>query len=342
MAINKKALLRYKVLDRCFRNTRRNYTIEDLHNECCKALQENGTDGVSIRQTKEDIAFMISTKGWEIELDDKKDGRKKIYRYADPNFSIYNSPLGAEDISLLKETVKIISHNKGLPQLGTIDLKGILSKLDSKQDDVAKPIIEFDNNQDLEGIKYLEEIYFAIKEKVVLNINYKSFKTKDAYKATIHPYFLKEYNKRWFLFGYNPFFENLPICVMALDRMVGITTAFSTEYIENNTIKWDEYFDDIIGVTLTSSDIEKVVLHFTEEAFHYVKTKPIHRTQNKKITEIKDKDGNKLFKVSIKVKLNYELESLLLSFGDNVTVIEPQALRDKIQSRLKSATKKYE
>ena len=44
---------------------------------------------------------------------------------------------------------------------------------------------------------------------------------------------------------------------------------------------------------------------------------------------------------SIKVLLNYELERLLLSYGDSVKVIAPSILSEKIQQRLTRSIAQY-
>ena len=59
MAINKNALLRYKVLDKCFRNNGRRYYIEDLLMEVNDALLDENpnSSGIQLRQLK--ILFFI-------------------------------------------------------------------------------------------------------------------------------------------------------------------------------------------------------------------------------------------------------------------------------------------
>ena len=92
MATNKNALIRYKVLDNCFRNTGKQYFIEDLIIECEKALDEidNNSNGISRRQIFDDISFMESKEGWSIELEKKRVGKKVFYRYVEKKFSINN------------------------------------------------------------------------------------------------------------------------------------------------------------------------------------------------------------------------------------------------------------
>src|SRR6476620_11387676 len=96
MAITKKPLIRYKILDGCFRNSFKNYTKEILLTKVNEELFEITGDEsqcIKLRQLQDDIAFMRSPEGWNIELAELFDGKKRIYRYEDTNFSINNAPL---------------------------------------------------------------------------------------------------------------------------------------------------------------------------------------------------------------------------------------------------------
>ena len=86
MATNKHAQIRYNTLDKCFRNPGRNYTLEDLLEECNQAINDfdPGSEGIKKRQLYDDIRYMESEQGWGIELEEGlKQGRKRVYRYVD-------------------------------------------------------------------------------------------------------------------------------------------------------------------------------------------------------------------------------------------------------------------
>ena len=102
-----------------------------------------------------------------------------------------------------------------------------------------------------------------------------------------------------------------------------------------NEIDWDDYFYDIIGVSKMSEEIEQVELLFSKDQAPYIKTKPLHPSQK----SYSQQDGSLL--VKIEVGLNYELETLLLSFGDKVKILKPIILLKNIKSRLKSSLNQY-
>ena len=109
MPANKNALIRYKTIDRCLRNPYRRWTIDDLVEACSDALydMEGIVKGVSLRTVQGDLQIMRSDKlGYNapIEVYDKI-----YYRYADPDYSISDTPLTDDDCTLLLHAIKLLS-----------------------------------------------------------------------------------------------------------------------------------------------------------------------------------------------------------------------------------------
>lgn len=335
MSTNKNALIRYKVLDNCFRNPGRRYFIDDLIAECDCVLLEIDPDsnGISRRQIFEDIAFMESKEGWSIDLDKLRDGKRVYYRYADMSFSINNMPLNEVEINQLKAAVDILSQFRGMPQFEWVN--ELLPKLQQgiASDEENDTIIEFDSNQYLKGIEHLGPLHNAIFYKKVLTISYQPFENDAPFDILIHPYFLKQYNNRWFLFGYNPEKERYD-WNLAIDRIISIKET-KGKYQKNN-IDWQEYFEDIIGVTKPVDAVpEKVVLHFKGRTGSYMESKPLHGSQKQKWV-----DQNTL-EVNLDIIINYELERLILSYADSVVVLKPKELASTIKKRLNEALGLY-
>ncbi len=337
MATNKYALIRYKVLDNCFRNPGRRYFINDLITECESVLIEIDpeSNGISRRQIFEDISFMESKEGWSIELNRIRDGKKVFYRYADMSYSINNMPLNEVEINQLKAAVDILSQFKGMPQFELVN--ELLPKLQQgiAKDGAYTTIMAFDSNQYLKGIEHLGPLYNAIFYKKMLTISYQPFEKDTPFELIIHPYFLKQYNNRWFLFGYNPEKEKYD-WNLAIDRIISIKET-KGKYQENDEINWQEYFEDFIGVTKNEgAEPETVILKFKGRTGKYIETKPLHGSQISKWVD------HETLEVKLNVIINYELERLILSYADSVAVIKPLRLSNIILGRLKEALNVYE
>ncbi len=333
MATNKNALIRYKILDQCFRNPGRGYYLNDLIEACNKVLLDISPDtkGISRRQIFNDIQFMESSEGWSIELEKIRDGKKMFYRYADTSFSINNMPLNDLEINHLKSAIDILSQFKGMPQFEW--MQELLPKLQQgiSKNAPAQNIISFDNNQYLKGIEFIGPLYNAIHYKKVLNIEYKPFDSESAYQMILHPAYLKQYNNRWFLLGYNTY-NNKYDWNLALDRIVEITE--TKEKYMDNIIDWEEYFEDLIGVTkIKGAEPEEINLVFFNISGKYIESKPIHGSQKSKWL-----NENEL-EVRLKLIINFEFERLILSYADSVKVLYPQKLVETIRQKTENTLK---
>ena len=91
----------------------------------------------------------------------------------------------------------------------------------------------------------------------------------------IHPYHLKQYNNRWFLFGWEESENYTGITNVALDRIIKISETI--EDIIPNEVDWADYFDEMIGVSRPNDkEAVEVKLRFSAKRIPYVITKPIH------------------------------------------------------------------
>lgn len=332
MASNKHAQIRYKVLDDCFSNFRRKFYFEDLLEKCNEVLRDfYGEDhsGIKTRTLRADISYMrdrASEAGVEIEV--KDDGNGFFYRYSEPEFSIFKRGLGEDDLAQLKETILMLQRFKGTPNFDW--MSELVVKLEDKLKlrGVTKSVVGYDENRTYTGLEWFQDLFDAIINKAVLHIQYKTF-ADTTYDWTIHPYYIKEYNNRWFLFGLNE--EQNSIYNIPLDRIWDLEQ-IQKQYIPSN-IDFETYFDDVVGVSVFPGKKEPIRLQFSEHRFPYVTTKAIHQSQH-----ILDYE-NRI--VEISVVPNNELEALILSFGKDVEVLAPNTFRKQIQNVIRESYEKY-
>ena len=341
MATNKHAMIRYQALDACFANRYKRFFIEDLIEACNKALQEfylskedtvNDVEYYVKRRTIfNDIAFMQSEEGWSAPIKRFYESHRCYYRYEDENFSINKRDFSQAELDTLDEALIMLNRLNGTAGFDWVSefIANFEDKLGRKKN--TTPVIGYEKNPFLTGIENLSVLYNYIVNKQVLKISYQHF-TQGEMVHIMHPYYLKQYNNRWFLFGITE--QNKEVLTnLALDRIANIELA-DTPYIPNTSFEFEEYFDDVVGVSVPrSGEPEKVVLKISEKQYPYIKTKPLHPSQ----VEL-DKD-NRI--IQLDVFLNWELESLILSYGDDIEVIEPISLRERIQKRVKNLLEIY-
>lgn len=331
MPFTKNSLIRYKVLDVCFSNTMRCYTRDDLLNEINEALRYHNPDsnGIKQRQLYYDIEFMKSELGYNAPIKFYRTGG--YYRYSDANFTIFKYGINYSEAFYIKDLLRALKMFEGLPQFEWLE------KLDAFLDgsytlDNYKKIIGYENNIDYSGNIYIKPLFDAIANKRVLEIIYQPF-GKDIMRFVIHPYYLKQYNCRWFLFGYNAE-ANVRTWNLALDRIQSIQPL---EMVYKEAMyDFESHFYDIIGVTMPEyATVQEVKLVFSPEQADYIVTKPLHPTQKHKLLL----DGS--LEVRIQVALNYELEMQLLSYGEKVKVISPESLKSALKTRIEKSLQQY-
>ena len=336
MPINKQALIRYKVIDQCLQNRQRKWTLEDLVECCSEALYEYEgiRKGVSVRTVQLDIQNMRSEKlGYNAPI---IVAAKKYYTYEDKDYSISKIPLSKQDLGMLTEVVGLLKQLKGLNYFE--EMSGMIAKLEDKvikQKHQGRSAIDFEKNELLKGLEFIEPLHKAILNGMTVQINYQSFKAREASEIIFYPYLLKEYRNRWFIFGMNR--RGKSLLNLALDRIIevhempGIKPDAAPDDIEN-------FYENVIGVTkMRGQEAATVVLKVQKDTIPYIITKPLHSSQ--KILKEQPEDGTTL--ISINVVLNFELEREILGFGDRVKVMAPRLLVKNIKKRLAAALEAY-
>ena len=262
----------------------------------------------------------------------KKRGRQMTYYYEDPDFSVFSQELSEDDFQHLSQALGILRRFEGMPQFEWMEELGARLNLCMNNAKQARAAVGFESSLYNKGMEFFTPLFDAIRKKYTVELRYQSFKMKEPQTLIVHPYYLKEYNNRWFLFCCNGDYTNLSI--YPLDRILAVKPAHVP--FRDTTVNFDDYFKDVLGVTKREGQqAEKVLLKFPKSEYPYVATKPWHSSQHKVA------EDEKSVTIELDVVLNYELEQKILSWGDYVEVSGPQELRDKIKERIQSSIRKY-
>lgn len=334
MPNSKNATVREIIIDRCLSDQQGRYSVRDLMEACNRKLEAERMELVSSTTTiRLDLNNMETHYG--VRIVSEKVGRNIFYRYDKKGESIFHMQLKENELQLLNQTMQLLSRFEGVPHFEW--LEEINSRLSSQfmmNPASQKPVVAFDENPYVEGMKFYRDIYAAIVKKQVLQIKYQSFKREEPFTYTIHPYFLKQYNGRWFLFGW--YEEWQEITTLPLDRVTD-WKHISKAYRENKDIDFNSYFKNIIGVSFPKgAKLTEIHLWVDKEQWPYIKTKPLHGSQ--RIVK-ENEDGSA--EIAIEVIPNFELESRILAQGMHMMVLTPKDLRDKIQEQVCIANNNY-
>lgn len=336
MPVNRNALIRYKTIDTCLRNPYRRWTLEDLMDACSDALYEyEGIDkGISKRTIQMDIQLMRSEKlGYNAPIVVYEN---KYYKYEDPAYSITQTPLNEQDLKTMSEAVEVLRQFKGFSYFE--DMGEIVSRLEDHVTSVrmnTAPVIDFEKNESLKGLNYLDIIYKAIVQEHPLMMKYRSFKARSANKFIFYPYLLKEYRNRWFVYGIKK--GSKVLFNLALDRIHELEMLPDVCFVKNTFFNPATFFDDLVGVTKNiGHKAEKVRFKVVPEEVPYIMTKPIHRSQ-RVVEELPD--GSKVFE--IEVMINKELQREFFGYVDGVQILFPAELVQLMKDKLQRAADRY-
>ena len=195
--------------------------------------------------------------------------------------------------------------------------------------------------QNLTNIDLLPVFYKAIANKQVLRFDYQRF-GQEPFTLVFHPQFLKEYNGRWFVFG-DANREPYQAYNVPLDRIVGeVCEVDDVEYIPAPKGFYQEFFNNIIGVTHEKwAKVEDVIIRTKTDYQHgLLLTKPLHHSQKETMPFGEHEDGN-YGEVRLTIEPNRELRGRILLFGDNLEVISPQLLREQIKDIIRQQLDTY-
>ena len=181
--------------------------------------------------------------------------------------------------------------------------------------------------------KFLSIIIQAIRDGKKVEIRYQSYRKPDEDHFVFEPYFLKEFKRRWYLYGYKGDPDGCRM--LALDRMITATIT-SESFILPKEFSADGYFGNIYGVRVYSDmKPERVLLKVSSMQTKYFRSLPLHRSQE----EVETHEDYSIF--SYFLTTDYDFKQDLLSFGKEVEVLEPKGLRSDIASKISNIHKMY-
>lgn len=333
MPTNKNAMTRYKILDKLLSNRYHHYSIDDLTDEVSKQLADMypDTNGIGRRAIEKDIKyieyegpFLAEIERYSVPCYDSVKGRtysKRCLRYANPSYSIFKKEMTDDEEYLLREALSILGQFDGLPNLD--NLERLRLGLGVRSDD--KRIISLSKNP-LKNYNLFGELFTAISQKQVIELHYHVFaKPDDDLHINIHPYLLKEYNRRWYLICAAE--SDRKVLTFGLDRIDKIVPLLGYKYVPFDG-DINERFEDIIGITLyNNAPLADICFWVSDDTIEYVQTKPIHASQHEATLNEEESIRNKYPHLLdgkifwIHCRKNYELIRELSSFGSSVLVL---------------------
>ena len=343
-------MTRYALIDSMLANRHKAVSIQDITDFVNEHLPEFGIDeGVSKRCIEKDIEYLEWSSPFSVELErysidattvNDRVFKKRCLRYADPTFSIFKKKLTQDEKAVLESALTTLGSFDGLDNFEWLAELRKQLKVEER-----KPIISLSKNL-VENSTLIASLFSAISNEQVVELTYRKFLDSTERKVIISPYLLKEYNRRWYIVG--GAYDTNRVLNFALDRLVEIEfkTGYTFKPCETDL---EERFEEIIGVTFNEEVPLTQILFWVSDAIKgYIHTKPIHGSQ----IHIKGDRADKLHILypqlqsgdflTIECRENFELIRELTAWGDDLIVLTPVSLRDRIVDRINRMKTRYQ
>ena len=199
-----------------------------------------------------------------------------------------------------------------------------------KEKNNALSYVEFENRAAIETLPNFKTVLNAIQLQLPINFNHHSFYHLKEEIYTLKPYFLKQYQNRWYVIGetekgYRTF---------GIDRIENIT--IGTKKFKPKTEEAKDKFSHVIGLNYVDHKMETIKLSFHISQKPYLVSLPLHSSQK----EI-NPENDETFDIKLLIHPNFEFQQQILKYGSLVKVLEPKWLAEEIREELQNGLRKY-
>ncbi len=207
----------------------------------------------------------------------------------------------------------------------------MFNSLNQAQD--MTPYIHLENRRP-QGTGNLYGLLHAIKNRLQISFSYQKFWEDEISHRQVEPFALKEFKNRWYMLAKD--LNDDSIKTFGLDLLTDLEFSRKT-FRAPASFNIEEHYRYCFGIiSPNGNEPQDIILSFDPIQGKYIKTLPLHKTQQVII------DNEKELQVNLKLCLSHDLIMELLSFGDSLKVLQPQFLIDEIKSAHQNAYKQYE
>jgi predicted DNA-binding transcriptional regulator YafY len=184
-----------------------------------------------------------------------------------------------------------------------------------------------------QGTENLLGLLHCIKNRYLIKFDYQKFWDSEATSRKAEPYALKEFKNRWYILAKD--LKDNKIKTFALDRLTRLDpTLKKFSYPSNYNV--EEHFRYCFGIISPNGQKpEEIILLFKPFQGKYLKTLPLHQTQE----IILDNDEELQLKLRLCITHDFLME--LLSFGDQVKVLQPEELVNELKRTYLNTLEQY-
>lgn len=185
-----------------------------------------------------------------------------------------------------------------------------------------------------QGTEHLYGLLHAMKNQVQITFVYQKYWEDELTERTVEPYALKEFKNRWYILSKD--LSDNAIKSFAIDRITDLDIS-KRKFTVPKDFDVNEYYRYCFGIISPNGhQPEDVILSFNAFQGKYIKSLPLHDSQRILV------DNADELRIQLKLFITHDFFMELLSFGDNLKILEPQSLIDDLKSTVRNINNKYE
>lgn len=334
MPSNKHAIIRYRIIDRCLRNSMHRYpTKEYIREQISEQLYGDADAGVSISSIEKDLIAMREDAALGFFAPIRYHRIHKGYYYEDADYSIDGMGLSTQDSDALREAAGLLHHFSDFPVFA--NLREAIEKINTRfslSADLGDPVVEqyvqFEQPVSSRGKEWIKPLYEAIAQRKPVLFQYNNVYKNETRQHQLDPYLLKEVRNKWYVIGWNH--KHQRFTTYALDRMEAIQLV-EKSFRYRRDFNAADYYKYSTGIMEGARPEEKVVLDVNGPIARLLRINPLHQSQ-----QVVQEDAESI-RVEMEVSITEELVRQLLSFSNNMKILQPAALRKRVAAELQRA-----
>lgn len=172
------------------------------------------------------------------------------------------------------------------------------------------------------GKRYLIPLIEAMRDGMIVEVDYQSFRQQVPANFEIEPYCLKLFRQRWYVVARSPHYNR--VMIYSLDRILDLEVSEKTFYYPEE-FNPQFYFDACFGIVADDDiGIETVQLKVYAPQDKYFDALPLHHSQR----TVEVTEGHTVYEY--RIRPTYDFVQELLSHGADVEVLQPSLLRSRL------------
>ena len=183
--------------------------------------------------------------------------------------------------------------------------------------------------------QFLTTVIQAIRDNRKLKVRYQGYRMGEERTFELEPYFIREFKRRWYLYGHKDYDKDYKPHMYAMDRMLEVEILPDSFKLPDG-LDAKTWFQSLYGIRkYDDMKPQQVLLKVYGKQVRYFRSLPLHSSQE----EVETHRDHSIFAYNLAPDFDFKQD--ILSFGDSIEVLEPQRLRSDIASIISISNKIY-